>query len=267
MDTPLKAASAVSRRANSVHLNDRPCSQCPLRGCATFQPIKPEELAVIDELKQSEVEFDAGIDLIREGDSDSGLYTLLAGWAYRYKTLADGRRQILNVLLPGDFIGLQQKMDAVASHGVRALTPVRLCSFRRDAVWALHRDVPSLGYDVTWLAAHGERLVDDNLLNVGQRGALEGTAALLLVLHARAAPFDPGDVEQDGIVFPLTQQHLADAMGLSLIHTHRTLRKLQQDKLVEWRAGQQRLRVPDLKKLAAVARIRWPLEPALRPLI
>jgi hypothetical protein len=56
-------------------------------------------------------------------------------------------------------------------------------------------------------------------------------------------------------------------MGLSLIHTHRTVRKLQQDKLIEWRAGQQRLRVPDLKRLAAVARIRWPLEPAPRPLI
>lgn len=257
----------ISRRANAARLNDRPCQECPLRACSAFQPIKPEELAVIDELKQSEIDFDAGTDLIREGDSDSGLFTLLTGWAYRYKTLHDGRRQILNVLLPGDFIGLQQKMDAVASHGVRSLTPVRVCSFRRDAVWALHRDVPSLGYDVTWLAAHGERLVDDNLLNVGQRGALERAAALLLVLHARAAPFDPGDVQQDGIVFPLTQQHLADAMGLSLIHTHRTLRKLQQLGLVEWRASQQRLRLPDLQKLAAVARIRWPLEPAPRPLI
>jgi CRP/FNR family transcriptional regulator len=267
MDAPLKDASGIARRANAARLNDRPCSECPLRGCAAFEPVKPEELAVIDGLKQSEIEFDTGVDLIREGDGDSGLYTLLSGWAYRYKTLPDGRRQILNVLLPGDFIGLQQKMDAVASHGVRTLTPVRVCSFRRDAVWTLHRDVPSLGYDVTWLAAHGERLVDDNLLNVGQRGALERAAALLLALHARAAPFDAGDVEQDGIVFPLTQQHLADAMGLSLIHTHRTVRKLQQDKLIEWRAGQQRLRVPDLKRLAAVARIRWPLEPAPRPLI
>jgi CRP/FNR family transcriptional regulator len=267
MYAPSKDASTISRRANAAHVDDRPCWQCPLRACGAFQPIDDEALAVIDELKQSEIEFDTGVDLIREGETDSGLYTLLAGWAYRYKTLPDGRRQILNVLLPGDFIGLQQKMDAVASHGVRSLTPVRVCSFRRDAVWALHRDVPALGYDVTWLAAHGERLVDDNLLNVGQRGALERAAALLLALHARAAPFDPGNVEQDGIVFPLTQQHLADAMGLSLIHTHRTLRKLQQDKLVEWRAGQQRLRVPDLKKLAAVARIRWPLEPAPRPLI
>jgi CRP/FNR family transcriptional regulator len=267
MDQLTNDASSISRRANAARLDDRPCADCPLRALSIFQPITCEALEVIDKLKQSEIEFETGVDLIREGDPDSGLYTLLAGWAYRYKTLPDGRRQILNVLLPGDFIGLQQKMDDAATHGVRTLTPVRVCSFRRDAVWAIHRDVPALGYDITWLAAHGERLVDDNLLNVGQRGAHERAAALLLMLCARAAPFDPGDVERDGILFPLTQQHLADALGLSLIHTHRTLRALQREGLVEWRSQQQRLRLPDAKRLAAVARLRWPLELPLRPLI
>jgi CRP/FNR family transcriptional regulator len=262
-----KDASEIARRANAERCNDRPCVECPLRNQHAFAPIKPEDLAVIDQLKQSEIEFESGVDLIREGDSDSGLFTLLRGWAYRYKTLNDGRRQILNVLLPGDFIGLQQKMDDAASHGVRSLTPVRVCSFRRDAVWALHRDVPALGYDVTWLAAHGERLVDDNLLNVGQRGAHERAAALLLMLYTRALPYETADVEREGILFPLTQQQLADALGLSLIHTHRTLRALQREGLYEWNAQKQRLRLPDPRRLAKIGHLPWPLELPLRPLI
>lgn len=245
------------------------CAGCPLRATACFAPASAEEIALIDQLKQSEQRFDAGEVLIAEGHHDSPLYTLLEGWAFRYKTLPDGRRQILNFMLPGDFIGLQQKLSDAAAHGVEALTAVRVCRFRRDAVWVLHREQPSLGYDLTWLSAHEQALLDDNLLSVGRRTALERTAALLLTLQHRAAPFEPtedGARPPSGMRLPLTQQHLADALGLSLVHLQRTLRALTASGLVDWRSDR-RLHLRDPAALARLAHLRWPLLQPLRPLL
>lgn len=241
------------------------CQTCPLRPKACFHTATPEELQVIDTLKQAEITREAGSLLIAEGDTDAALYTLLSGWAFRFKTLPDGRRQILSILMPGDFIGLQQKMQAAAGHGVQALTDVRLCLFARDALWQIHRTLPSLGYDITWLAARHEGLVDDNLLTVGRRAASERIAALLLTLTVRATALDPA-VPRDGLAFPLTQVHIADALGLSLVHTNRHLRALERNGLITWLSGR-RLLLNDPAALAAVAKLRWPLTLDRRPLI
>lgn len=240
------------------------CHACPLRRLDVFRPATPLEIDVIDRLKQSERWFEAGEHLLREGDDDGPLYTMLEGWAFRYKTLSDGRRQILNFVLPGDFIGLQQKMTDAASHGVETLTPGRACRFRRDAILTLHQELPSLGYDVTWLSARENAWVDDNLLTVGQRTAVERVAALLLTLQLRAAPFVAGDQAEPWL--PLTQQHVADALGLSLVHTQRTLQLLRRRGLCEWKRGQ-RLQLPDLPGLARVAHLRWPLSLGPLPLL
>ncbi|MFO1336895.1 MAG: Crp/Fnr family transcriptional regulator [Burkholderiaceae bacterium] len=249
-----------------VHVASIRCVDCPLRRCEVFQPIGGTELAVIDQLKRADLGLPAGSQLIREHGDDHPLYTLLAGWAIRYKTLQGGRRQILNVLLPGDFIGLQQKMDDAAHHGVEAITDVHVCRFARDAVWTLHRELPSLGYDVTWLAAHENALVDDNLLSVGRRTALERAAAMLLTLQARAQAHGAAGEDGAGTFFPLTQHHLADVLGLSLVHTNRTLRELQRRGLYEVRAGA-RLVLPDPAALARLGHLRWPLVMPRRPLI
>ena len=261
--------------SNDVVLERRPsdagapaaagCDRCPLRNLPLFTQPGRTELEVIATLKRAELDYDAGTLLIAEGADDSPLFTLLAGWAFRFKTLPDGRRQILNLMLPGDFIGLQQKMSDAASHGVQALTAVRVCRFARDAVWTLHRELPSLGYDITWLSANEGALLDDNLLSVGRRTALERVAALLLALHARALPFEP-EGGRDGVAFPLTQRHIADAMGLSLVHAHRTLKQLAARGLIAWTPGP-RLHLPNAPALARLARLRWPLLQSPRPLI
>lgn len=248
-----------------VHDHEAGCLACPLRRMPLFQPVGADELALIASLKRGEIERDAGRSLIDEGESDGPLMTLLAGWAFRYKTLPDGRRQILNFLLPGDFVGLQQKLTDAASHGVEALTRVRLCSFQRNTVWTLHREQPSLGYDITWLAAHEEALVDGNLLSVGRRSARERIASVLLALHARASLHEACEPGQ-GVLFPVTQQHLADALGLSLVHTNKSMRRLVREGLCIWQPGP-RLYLPDPAALARVAHVEHPVAPAARPLI
>jgi len=118
---------------------DTPCKDCPLRALPLFLPHTASELALVQSLKRRELVLAEGDTLIHEGQTDTRLFTLLEGWAYRFKTLSDGRRQILNFLLAGDFIGVQQKMGESAAHGVVTLTAARFCVFDRDALWRLHR--------------------------------------------------------------------------------------------------------------------------------
>ncbi len=204
-----------------------PCAQCPLRRTGAFAGNTAQQIAFIQEFKQREIVGTPGMLLLREGDTTGELHTLLSGWAFRFRTLRDGNRQILNFLLPGDFIGLQEQLGKGSPHGVELLTHARLCCFPADRLWELYRNHPELSYDLTWLAAHEELIVDENLLSVGQRTAQQRVAMLLVHLFKRAEKV--GLKRADGSVpFPITQQHMADALGLSLVHTNKTLRKLAQ---------------------------------------
>jgi len=254
---------------------DTKCLDCPLRALPLFLPHSADEQALLQQIKRRELVLQEGETLIHEGESDTRLYTLLRGWGYRFKTLSDGRRQILNFLLAGDFIGVQQKMSDAAAHGVVMLTDARLCVFDRNALWELHRQQPSMGFNITWLTAHEESLVDDNLLSIGRRSAEERVATLLILLYKRAAAVravsgdsvDGASIGDGlpGVLFPLTQQHLADALGLSLAHTNKTLRKLHRRGLYRIEDG--RLQLLDPKALARLADLYGDGRPAARPLI
>jgi CRP-like cAMP-binding protein len=229
-----------------------------------FTENSAQEVDLVQTLKRREVRLSAGETLIFEGQADAPLYTLFDGWAFRFKTLRDGRRQILNFLLPGDFIGVQQRMANVAAHGVMTLTETVFCVFERDSLWQLHRQSPSMGFNVTWLTAQEESLVDERLLSVGRRSAQERIATLLILLfkHAAALQADGG---AEGVPFPLTQQHVADALGLSLVHTNKTLRKLEQRGLHRITDG--RLHLGDTKALANLADLCGDGRPQQRPLV
>jgi CRP-like cAMP-binding protein len=240
------------------------CSACPLRPLPLFIEHNGDELALVQSLKRREIHLRAGETLIHEGQTDAPLFTLRSGWAFRYKTLSDGRRQILSFLLAGDFIGVQQKMGDASAHGVQTLTDAQLCVFQRDALWELHRQSPTMGFNITWLTAHEESMVDDTLLSVGRRSAEERIAMLLIILFKRAAALQ-ADGGAAGVPFPLTQQHIADGLGLSLVHTNKTLRKLERRGLHAMQDG--RLVMRDVKTLARLADLYGDGKPAPRPLI
>ncbi|MFZ0425069.1 MAG: Crp/Fnr family transcriptional regulator [Xanthobacteraceae bacterium] len=201
------------------------CDECALRACGLFKPVTAEELTALKHIKRDHLAAPAGAAIVRAGDDSPELYTLYSGWAYRFKILPDGRRQILNFLLPGDLVGLQAAMFDAALHGIEALTEVELCVLPRRKVWALFGQFPGLAFDVTWLGAREEGFVDENLTSVGRRSAAERVAALIVTLYKRAKAL--GLVVDETFAFPLTQQHIADALGLSLVHTNKTLARLR----------------------------------------
>lgn len=220
---------------------DHACADCSLRTLHLFLAQTAEETALVQSLKRRTQQLGPDETLIHEGQTDAPLYTLLQGWAFRYKTLSDGRRQILSFLLAGDFIGVQQKTGDAAAHGVDTLTDARFCVFQ-----------------------HEESLVDDTLLSVGRRSAEERIAMLLILLFKRAAALQ-ADAGAGGVPFPLTQQHVADGLGLSLVHTNKTLRKLEKRGL--HRIHQCRLFMRDARALARLADLYGDGRPPQRPLV
>src|ERR1700733_15115138 len=98
-----------------------PCFECTLRACGLFKPITPNELGAINEIKRDHLVLPAGAEIVRAGDDSPEIYTLYSGWAFRFKMLPDGRRQILNFLLPGDLLRLHAVLFGRAVPGLGAL--------------------------------------------------------------------------------------------------------------------------------------------------
>lgn len=198
-----------------------------------------------------ELTADARATILEEGAHSAHLYTLLGGWAFRYKTLEDGRRQILNYAMPGDLVGLQASLMTEMQHSIEALTPVILCVFERERLHELYARFPTLALDLTWIAAREERLLDEHLLSVGRRTALERAAYLLAFLSRRATSLGLHR-KDNAVVIPFNQQHIADTLGLSLVHTNKTLRRLADRGLVSWR--DRGCEVREIEALAEIAK-------------
>jgi CRP-like cAMP-binding protein len=229
------------------------CEDCPLRRLPAFRALSPAEIGFMHQFKRGELVVEPGATILLENSASPHVYTMLEGWAYRHKGIADGRRQVLNFALPGDLVGLQLAILNDMQHTVTALTQVRLCVFQRDSFWSVYHDHPALAYAMTWVAAREEQLLDGLLLSVGQRSAIERTVYLALHLYDRAKAV--GYATRDLLHTPFAQTHFADALGITPVHLSRTLRKLRDQGLMRWQEGTIYLENrPELEALAAYER-------------
>jgi CRP-like cAMP-binding protein len=240
-----------------------PCEKCPLRQRQVLRDFSAKEVEFVANFKSGELNIEAGTNILLQSTNSAHLYTVLSGWAFRYKSLPDGRRQILNYALPSDLLGLQGSINDEMEHSVEALTDMMLCVFPREKLWSLYTDFPTLAFDVTWLAAREEQLLDEQLLSVGRRTAMERLAHLLLTLFQRAE--EVGLTKGDCIQFPFTQQHVADTLGMSLVHINKTLRRLNATKAMQWK--DRKFEMHDREAMAKIANYEPPVPRAKRPFI
>lgn len=239
------------------------CRNCPLRRRAIFTPMTDAEIGFMQDFKRREITVEPGTTLMHEGMSSPHLYTPLDGMGLRYKTLAEGERQVISFVLPGDFIGLQAGVMHEMQHSVEATTAMTLCVFDRKALWRLFRDHPERAYDLTWIAALEEHLLGESLAILGQMSGIERIARAFVRLHDRAAAL--GLARGGRMELPYRQQDLADALGLSLVHTNKTLRRLREAGIARWQGG--RLDVQDYPQLCRIAGLDPARRPVRRPLI
>ncbi len=124
----------MNERPEDPNSRRTPCEQCPLRSLPTFREFEPSELAFVSDFKQGELLVEPGGTVLAEGSRSAHLFTVLAGWGFRYKMLGDGRRQILNYIMPGDLVGLQGSLMGEMQHSVEALSALTLCVFDRSGL-------------------------------------------------------------------------------------------------------------------------------------
>ncbi len=238
------------------------CQKCPLRKQPLFVPFTDEDIAFMERFKTGELTVTAGTTILMEGSNSPQLYTVFSGMGVRFKTLENGQRQVINFLFPGDFAGLQAGVMGEMKHTVEATTEMMLCVFRREDLWLLFRSQPSRAYDLTWLAAVEEHFLGETIASIGQRSGIQRMAWALLRVYQRLRSVGLG---RDGSVpLPFRQQDLADALGLSLVHTNKVLARLRESQLLTWRDG--RLTITDTEALAKLA-VTETERPEPRPLL
>lgn len=206
-----------------------PCEDCALRRRALFKQFTAPELGFVRALKSNQVDVPARRVIIEPGRFGGQLYTLYAGWAYRYKLTPNGQRQIVDVLLPGSLIGLQQLMLGDSESGVESLTPVTLCVLTGRHIDKLFQQHSQLSEAMVFALMEDQRRADRRMALVAKQNGPERLAYFLLELVDRLAALGLG---QDAMsYFPLQRRHLADLLGLSETHVSRSMRELRRDDL------------------------------------
>lgn len=218
------------------------CAECPLQYCEGLAAPPEGQRSWIEAFKSGEIRFTRGEQVLRQGARATRLFTVLEGVLMRFRLLEDGRRQILNFMFPGDLVGMQAAFDAELSHGVEAMTETRLCVFPRDRFFELALSHPRLSFDLTWLAAREEAALEEHLVSLGQRNAQERLAYLAVYLVQRA--METGVARAGLLRLTITQSQIADMLGLSLVHTNRSLQALRKLGLVDWTLNA--IAVPDI---------------------
>ena len=226
---------------------NRPCDTCPVRGLGLCAGLLGAGLISNFETEKPRRK------LCREGDPAEQVFMLCEGWAFRFTMLADGRRQILDFLLPGQIVSLSAPFRDLHDASVQTLTRVRYARIDRGALLAaLHARDGALLLRMVELCVSDLGRLENSLADLGRRSALERVARLLLSLHERMT--QRNRVVDDAFEFPVRQEHIADAVGLTPIHVGRMLRQLREMGVIRLQDRQLGiLNIAELERIAEVA--------------
>lgn len=205
------------------------------------------ETDVLIALPYRAASINTGDHLIREGDRADGCIALLSGFAYLSKIAGDGSRQILGIHLQGDLIGLQAALLHRADHSIQAMTPARVAYIPHQAIIAAAHAHPAIATALWRESFVDTSVASEWLLNVGQRDARRRIAHLLCEIALRQEA--TGACQPPDYVWPLTQEQVGDATGLTSVHVNRTLQALRADSLIQ--LSRQRLTITDWPRLRA----------------
>lgn len=215
----------------------------------SFVKLSQDDRAAIDRIARAQREIAPRRDLLREGDSPRYVHLVLEGWACRYKTLPDGRRQIVSFFLPGDFCDLNVYVLKEIDHSVGAITRLRVADIAREEMEAVTATHPRITQALWWYELVAAAVQREWTLNLGQRSAYERLAHLLVELFLRLDVV--GLTRGDSCDLPLTQNDIADASGLTAVHVNRTLQELRRAGLIVLQG--RTLTIPDMAALQSAA--------------
>lgn len=214
-----------------VEHNQTSCSECTIRRLALFHGVPESDLLWTQAYRSNQFTLSARKEILRETQPAEFLFTIYHGWFAIYKNLDNGKRQILRISLPGDMLGFQSQLNAPMTYSAISLTDAVLCGFPRHNIPELLRKNPSVARRLTELNARDMHICQHRLLTIGQQSAIERIAFFCAELFYRIKHIY-NNSDKHEIFFPLSQEDIGDATGLTKIHVNRTLKTLREQGLL-----------------------------------
>ncbi|MGX4806208.1 Crp/Fnr family transcriptional regulator [Bradyrhizobium guangdongense] len=230
--------------------NEGSLAQAVIRRFNLLRPLSEEAVAALEQaILEGLFRAGPGEDLVVEGDPVDSVRVVLSGWLFRHKTLEDGRRQIVNIILPGETCDAYAYLLPAIDHSITTATPVAYAEIKRSRFEKLMASDRTLAEAFLCETALNNAIQREWTINLGRRAALEKVAHLFCEIYERLRPV--GLVDGNSCGFPVTQMDLADATGLSVVHLNRTIQELRAAGLITLR--DRMLTIPDLDALKSAA--------------
>jgi CRP-like cAMP-binding protein len=187
--------------------------------------------------------------VVSDGQIATDCCLIADGFCVRSKTIADGKRQILSIHIPGEIPDLMSLFLHVMDHDLTTLTPCTLGLINHETLRRLHYRLPNVA-EIFWR----DTLIDaamfrEWIVNVGQRPAPARLAHVMTELRERLRLI--GRTDNDSFEMPLTQEQIGEALGITAVHANRVIRQLRDDGIVEFHRG--RVTVLDETKFGELA--------------
>lgn len=197
-----------------------------------FTRLSDQDREVMQTLTREPVRrYEPGTDIVREGDDPRAVRLILSGWAYRYKQLPDGRRQVVALILPGDLCDHNVFVLTEMDHSIGTLSAVTLVEIPPTSVEAMMTAHPRLTRALWWEGLVNAAVQREWMLNLGRRNAIERLAHLFCEVFYRLRAI--GLTQDNTCEMPLTQADLADVIGMTPVHVNRVLQTLRRQELLE----------------------------------
>jgi CRP-like cAMP-binding protein len=192
--------------------------------------LAPEEINALMRLHEHTFSIDERKIILEQGDIRKKSFIVTQGWAYRFSSLFDGSQQVINYYLPGDVISPFALVMPKASYSVASISRLEVCVFNPDYLLELFSTQPKIGIYYGWMLGRQDASMAEQIVRIGRLSAYKRTAHLLMEFYHRLKVVEL--VDNNTFYLPMTQQLLADTLGLSIVHMNRTLKKLQKDNLI-----------------------------------
>lgn len=218
-------------------------------GLAFRSPIDAEDRDAILALPYAMRTLEAASYIVREGDPPQQCGILVSGYAFRQKLTGDGSRQIVAIHIPGESLDFQNVFLDEADHSVQMLTRGEVALVPRTHVQALVRARPNVAHAILVVILVEASIFREWVLNVGRRASRERLAHMLCEFAIRLDAAGLG--AELGYELPMTQEQLADALGLTPVHVNRTLKALEAEGLIK--RSKRNVSFPNWERMREVA--------------
>ncbi|MCG7601847.1 Crp/Fnr family transcriptional regulator [Halomonas sp. McH1-25] len=224
-------------------------SSVTIRQFSQYCTLTTEDKEILLSLEQYPIRVSTGQTIWPEGAQPDQFFTVREGWAFSFRTLDDGSRQILKIYLPGDIIGMRDFSFSQRLAGVAMITPGVLCPFNHQQLLSIFHRSGNLTVGFFAIASRQQAMLTERMICLAQRTAQQRLAHFLYEMYLRLKRI--GAVQDGQFLLPLSQEQIGEVVGLSAVHVSRTFTAFREEEIV--RRERHQVYLPDPTVLAGLA--------------